>query len=290
MRARVKKSIAAAAAVLAASTAFFATSPGTGRAQTLSLPAFGISADGTIMAAFTTNQPQVLNWFRQISGFVGDTAAIGIDYRVQDGRMYLVGDKGGIYSVTFPPGGVGDVIVKKVSQLTVSLWGKNFGVDFNPAADRLRVISDQGQNLRHNLNDHTTVEDAVLSTPPALGPTRNVTAAAYTNNDLNPATATTLFDIDTAADQLVLQAPANNGLLAPVGSLGVDTGANAGFDVYSDLSGGKTVSNTAFATFTPPSGSPATLYSVNLFTGTTAALGQFPFPLTDIAVGLDSTP
>ena len=47
----------------------------------------------------------------------------------------------------------------------------------------------------HNLGDHTTTEDAVLSTPPALGPTRGVTAAAYTNNDLNPDTATTLFDM-----------------------------------------------------------------------------------------------
>jgi hypothetical protein len=28
----------------------------------------------------------------------------------------------------------------------------SFGVDFNPAADRLRIISDAGQNLAHNVN------------------------------------------------------------------------------------------------------------------------------------------
>jgi hypothetical protein len=34
-----------------------------------------------------------------------------------------------------------------VSQLTVGLMGNAFGVDFNPAANRLRVVSDLGQNL-----------------------------------------------------------------------------------------------------------------------------------------------
>jgi hypothetical protein len=35
----------------------------------------------------------------------------------------------------------------------VALQGTRFGVDFNPAANRLRVISDLGQNLRHNIDD-----------------------------------------------------------------------------------------------------------------------------------------
>ena len=39
-----------------------------------------------------------------------------------------------------------------MSQLTIPLDGTVFGVDFNPAADRLRIISDTGQNLRHNVN------------------------------------------------------------------------------------------------------------------------------------------
>jgi hypothetical protein len=35
------------------------------------------------------------------------------------------------------------------------LDGTWFDVDFNPAANRLRVISVRGQNLRHNLDDPT---------------------------------------------------------------------------------------------------------------------------------------
>ena len=57
----------------------------------------------------------------------------------------------------------------------------------------------------------------------------------YTNNDADPNTATTLYDIDTATDQVSIQAPPNNGNLNPVGKLGVDTNAVVGFDIFSDL-------------------------------------------------------
>jgi hypothetical protein len=46
---------------------------------------------------------------------------------------------------------------------------------------------------------------------------QGVTAAAYTNNDLNGDTATTLFDIDPINDQVAIQAPPNNGTLNPTG-------------------------------------------------------------------------
>lgn len=57
--------------------------------------------------------------------------------------------------------------------------------------------------------------------------------------------------------------------------------------IFSDLTNGKTTSVSAFATLTSASGS-ATLYSVNLFTGATAGVGQFPLPITDIAITLDT--
>ncbi|MGP4002221.1 DUF4394 domain-containing protein [Streptomyces sp. 8N706] len=280
--------MAAAVAVASAVAALVVGAPSNGwaQAQADSLRAFGISSDGTLMATFTTDRPQVLDWVRVVTGLSGDTALIGIDFRVQNGLMYGVGNQGGIYTIKTPPVTT-DVVVTKVSQLRVPLYGTNFGVDFNPAADRLRVISDNGQNLRHNLADGTTVEDTTLTTPPATGPTRGVTAAAYTNNDVNAETATTLFDINTATDQAVIQSPANNGTLAPTGALGVDAGLNAGFDIFSNLTNGKTTSVSAFATLASASGS-ATLYSVNLFTGATAGVGQFPLAITDIAIALDT--
>jgi len=288
MKVRTKKGIAAATAVLSAATAIAVGTAGDSWADPTGLRAFGITSDGTLMATFTTDRPQVLDWVRLVTGLSGDTALIGIDFRVQNGLMYGVGNQGGIYTITTPtPPVTQDVVVKKVSQLTVPLYGTNFGVDFNPAADRLRVISDNGQNLRHNLNDGTTIEDTTLTTPPATGPARGVSAAAYTNNDLNADTATTLFDVNTTTDQIVIQSPANNGALAPTGALGLDAGPNSGLDIYSDLTNGKTTSVSAFATLIP-AGGPATLYSVNLFTGATTSVGAFPLPLSDIAIALDT--
>ncbi|MGW6930783.1 DUF4394 domain-containing protein [Lentzea sp. NPDC054927] len=281
---RFKRGVATAAVVVSVAVAV-ASGGGSSTAQPAAgLRAFGISADGTLMVTFTTDKPQQLDWVRLIQGFAGDTAAIGLDFRVQNGLMYLVGNQGGIYTVKTPPQ-VTDPVVTKVSQLTVPLYGTNFGVDFNPALDRLRVISDTGQNLRHNLGDNTTTEDAVLSTPPALGPTRGVTAAAYTNNDLNPDTATTLFDIGTATDEVLVQSPANNGLLTATGKLTVDAGGNAGFDIYSTLSGGKATSAAGFATLVAPDGT-VSLYTVNLLNGTATSVGRFPLPITDLAVSL----
>ncbi|MGX1560960.1 DUF4394 domain-containing protein [Streptomyces sp. NPDC055506] len=270
------------------STALMLGAPGTGSAApaaTPSLRAFGISGDGTLMATFTTDRPQVLDWVRAVTGLSGDTGLIGIDFRIQDGLMYGVGNKGGIYTIKTPPATT-DVVVTKVSQLQYALHGTNFGVDFNPAADRLRVISDNGQNLRHNLNDHSTIQDLNLTTPPIEGTTKGVSAAAYTNNDLNAATATTLVDINTTTDQVVLQSPANNGTLAPTGSLGIDAGINAGMDIYSTLSGGKTVDNAAFASLTPYGANTPSLYAINVFTGQATSIGQFPLNITDLAISL----
>ncbi|MFD6431385.1 DUF4394 domain-containing protein [Streptomyces venezuelae] len=282
---------------MATSTALMLSAPGSGSAAPAAAPAaapslraFGITGDGTQMATFTTDRPNVLDWVRDIVGLSGDTALIGIDFRVQNGLMYGVGDKGGIYTIKTPPA-TPDVVITKVSQLQYSLHGTNFGVDFNPAADRLRVVSDNGQNLRHNLNDHTTIQDLNLTTPPVEGTTKGVSAAAYTNNDLNGATGTTLFDVNTGSDQIVIQSPANNGTLAPTGSLGIDAQSNAGLDIYSSPPGGKTVGNAAYATLTASGAARPSLYSVNLFTGEATlvsdALGsRFPLNITDLAISL----
>ncbi|MFI7117319.1 DUF4394 domain-containing protein [Amycolatopsis sp. NPDC049868] len=287
MRARLKKVLTAAATTVTVAAALVVGTATGSSAQDAGLRAFAISSDGKLMATFNTNTPQVLDWVQLVKGLTCDeTYLIGIDFRVQDGLLYGVGNKGCIYTIKVPPA-VPNVIVTKVSQLSVPLYGKDFGVDFNPAADRLRVISDNGQNLRHNLAGNATVEDAFLTTPPAPGRTYGVTAAAYTNNDLNPDTATTLFDIGTATDQVLIQSPANNGLLVPTGALGVDTGPIAGFDIYSDLTNGKTTSVSAFAVLNPASG-PSGFHSVNLLTGAATKVGDFPLPIADVAVALDT--
>ena len=183
---------------------------------------------------------------------------------MQDQKLYAVGDAGGVYTLS------SKAKATKVSQLTVALSGSTFGVDFNPAADRLRVVSDTGQNLRHDVNPGgATIADGTLTYPPATTPAPGISAAAYTNNDLDADTATTLFDIDTAMDQVAIQAPANAGSLSPTGKLGADAGSDAGFDI-----GGK--DNHGWATLSV--GGKYRLYAVSLLTGEIRPRAASPAP------------
>jgi len=199
-------------------------------------------------------------------------------------RLYGVGDKGGIYTLNTM-----NAKATKTSQLTVALSGTAFGVDFTPAANRLRAISDTGQNLRHNIDDpaapRTTTVDGTL-TDPTIPPSTavGVTGAAYTNNDLSAATATTLFDLDTMSDRISLQSPANAGTLAPTGSLGVDARLDAGFDIhYSPATG----TNHGFAAI--GSGGTYRLYGVDVLAGKATDMGAFPkkHQVTDLALPVD---
>lgn len=272
---RIAKPLAVAA-ILAA----VAVSAGSGppaEATVKPLRVVGLTDDGRL-TVFPVSNPRHVYDLGKVRGLKGGEHLIGIDYRVQDGRLYGVGTSGGIYRI----GLTGHPRADQVSQLTVPLTGNSFGVDFNPAANRLRVISDTGQNLRHNLDDPmgapaagTTATDTPLTFPgPPPVAAAGVAAAAYTNNDLSGDTATSLFDLDTTADQVVVQSPANAGLLAPTGKLGVDTGAGAGFDIYSQLSRGATVRNTGFATLSV-SGRQA-FYRIDLLTGDAQSAGAFP--------------
>ncbi|MFC7844295.1 DUF4394 domain-containing protein [Streptomyces sp. NPDC057382] len=246
------------------------------------LVAVGLTSDQRLVE-FGVDKPAATRLLGKITGLAGDTKLVGIDFRVQNEKLYGVGDKGGIYTLSTR------AKAKKVSQLTVALSGTGFGVDFNPAANRLRVISNTGQNLRHNIDDpaapQTTTADGTLTnptTPPSTA--MGVTGAAYTNNDLDAATATTLFDLDTMADRISLQSPANAGTLAPVGNLRVDADLNAGFDIhYSPATG----TNHGYATL--KTAGAYRLYGINVLTGKATSKGGFPkkHQVTDLALPLN---
>jgi hypothetical protein len=156
--------------------------------------------------------------------------------------------------------------------------------------DRPRIVSDTGQNLRDNVD---TIVDGRLTyppTPPAQPdptPAMGVTGAAYTNNDADPNTRTTLFDLDSVLDQTVIQAPANAGLLSPTGKLGVDTGAAVGADIYSWVRDGTTVDVRGLAALTVDGKSR--LYRLDLLQGRASDRGAFSSrnQLTGIAIPLN---
>ena len=135
-----------------------------------------------------------------------------------------------------------------------ALSGTVFGVDFNPAADKLRVVSNTGQNLRVNADTGAIAGvDTVLAYDPATydagvggtPPTPNIVAAAYTQNP--PASGsttpvTTLYDIDGTLNLLTTQGTSsdntgtdlvspNTGKLFAIDKLGFTSGTNPAFDI-----------------------------------------------------------
>jgi Domain of unknown function (DUF4394) len=274
--------VAIGATLLLSSMAAFATnqldcSRGNGRGNQ-PLRVVGLTDDGYLVC-FNERAPRRLREIGYVSGLVApDSSLIGIDFRVQDGMLYGVGNGGGVYRIDAT-----NAAATRVNSLTVALAGDSFGVDFNPAADRLRIVSNTGQNLRHDVNAGLTTADLTLNYAPGIT-APGIVGAAYTNNDLDVGTATTLFDLDANLDQIAVQAPPNNGSLGATGKLNVDAGPAAGFDIYSRLEGGVSDGNRGFAAINV-AGDYA-FYRIGLLSGRTDYVGSFKRPIVDIAVPL----
>lgn len=249
------------------------------------LQVLGLTQNGQLVRFYAAT-PYTTETIGVVSGLQSpDTALIGMDFRVQDGQLYGLGNGGGMYTL--------DTMSAQatfVNALTIPLMGTFFGMDFSPPADRLRIISNTGQNLAHDVNPGgITIAQGTLTytaPPGAPVPALGVTGAAYTNNDLDPTTGTTLFDIDTTLNQVVIQSPSGSGILAAPGQLGVNAQSKAGFDIYSRLDEeGVTVENWGYASLAV--NGAYGFYRINLLTGQARGLGIFTQPIVEIAVPLN---
>ncbi len=250
---------------------------------------------------------------RSISGLAAGDAIVGIDERPLNGALYAVtkGNGGVARAYTINPAtGQATLAFNLVAAGTTTpivLGGTEFGVDFNPVADALRIVSDTGQNLRAFPSTRPmavpprVIGDTVADGPLSYMPTgsmprpveQGVNSAAYTNNDADPMTTTTaLYDIDAVSQRdLVLQNPPNDGTLTKIADLDLGARDVQGFDIRgaSDayvLVGGLRFGS-AFEAFLNarqivPSRVPVRLYGLNIATG---ALEQRGLVGTELAGG-----
>ena len=169
---RTAAAVAAVAALTASLTVGSSTAGASGSSGSSSgaseqaLEVVGLAGKGTRLISFSTDEPGKRRAIGRITGLSGgDTRLVGIDFRVQDGLLYGVGDEGGVYRFDRGPRAT------RLSNPALPLDDStSFGVDFNPAANALRVISAQGQNLRLPLA--TEGAAAVVDSPadPPRGP------------------------------------------------------------------------------------------------------------------------
>lgn len=171
---------------------------------------------------------------RPITGLAPGEVALGIDFRpaLPTGRLYVLGSTNRLYLVSDPYSGVATPVGG--GPFAPALTGLEYGFDFNPTVDRIRLVGDSDQNLRAHPDLGTIVAtDSLLyyvGGDPNAGMNPNVTAAAYTNS-VAGAVTTLLYDIDSNLDVLAVQAPPNVGRLTTVGSLGIDVTDDNGFDI-----------------------------------------------------------
>jgi hypothetical protein len=207
-----------------------------------------------------------------ITGMQSGETALGIDIRAggsTPGQLYALGSTGRIYTIDTTTG-----VATQKSQLTAdssdssdpftALSGSEYGVDFDDATDRLRVVSDNGQNLRIDVDSGATITDAPLTSGGAAR--AGINGAAYTNAFADACRSAAYF-IDSTTDELLTTSDANGGALSVVGPLGVDASAVSDFEIATAADG----TNTGYAVLVV--GGAATSYQINLSNGTAASAG-----------------
>ncbi|WP_421995386.1 DUF4394 domain-containing protein [Reyranella sp.] len=231
----------------------FAVAAATAQAATL----IGLTADNRLVmidtATLAAAAPMAIS---------GADKVVGIDQRPADGKLYGLTEAGQLVTIDHKSGkAAGGSMLSEKKAL-----GPRPVVDFNPAADRLRVIGADGTNLRVNVDTGATIVDKTLNydaADSANGKTPTVAAGAYTNS-VKGTKSTELYHVDGGTGSLVLQHPPNDGVLKTRGAVAATGLADAAIDVDTETEG----KNTAYLL------AGGTLYTVDLANGKATELGK----------------
>ncbi|QNH63679.1 DUF4394 domain-containing protein [Hymenobacter sediminicola] len=236
---------------------------------------YGIA--GGNLVSFDSGNPGVIRTAVNITGLPvnGSQVLVGSDFRPANGMLYALGydaalQQGQLYTLNLTTGALS--AVGGLQGLALGTSAANIGFDFNPVPDRIRITSASNQaNLRMNPDDATYITDGTLSNPsgaPALS------GVAYTNNDTNAATGTTLYGYDQARNVLLRSTDANAGTYVDQGSTGISINPGAEFDIFADLATPAAPVNTAYLSASPTGSTADNLYTVDLSSGAATSAGR----------------
>jgi hypothetical protein len=243
---------------------------------------YAVTAASQLLVQFNAGQPQKTLSSKPLTGFTAGDRLVGIDYRVAKGQLFGLGASGQLYRIDTKTG----TLTAIGTPSTLPKEGATeWGFDFNPTVDRIRVVNDAGFNLRLHPDTGAVVDGnpneagvqldgrlAYDATDVNAGKAPAVVAAGYTYNKDNDK-ITTNYALDGRQGVLVHQGSKegvqpvvspNTGRLYTVGSLGIGSFQRATLDI-SDIS------NAAYAAITADGKS--SWYRVDLATGKATRIG-----------------
>lgn len=222
---------------------------------------FGVS-EANELVRFSSVDPAAVTTIGPVTGLQEGELIVGIDFRPADLVLHGVGNAARLYTIDTATGAA-----TLVGPLPSAFLGESFGVDFDPVADRLRIVTNEKENLRVDPANASVTTDANLAYAAAdtyAGQDPSIVALGYTN-DFAGAATTALYAIDERQDSLATIDPPNDGTVRTVGPLGIFAGPNSALDVHGPA-------NLAFAALTND-GVWTAFCSVDLATGQATLIG-----------------
>jgi cysteine-rich repeat protein len=259
---------------------------------------------GSQLAAFSTLDPAKVQTPVQVTGLVVGDQLVAIDRRPNNGMLYGLGYNASagtaqLYMISSETGlsfalGAATKFAGSDGSTPVSVSGTQFGMDFNPVADRVRIVNNQGQNFRINPNTGGFIDGD--STPTGIQPdmaingaTSSLDECAYTNNAFDAA-VTTLYTVDHVTGKLYIQKPTNNGAQTTAQTIVPATIYVAGFDIPAGIdaqTSDTAVSGTGFVALRLMGASQDSFAKINLATG--AVSGAVDIGTNSVGMALQNT-
>ncbi len=226
---------------------------------------------------FNAGTPGTIVSTVSVTGLQAGETLVGIDFRPANGQLYAMGVTGGstgrLYTINTTSGTatlVGGTFALPQSAGVAA--GTDYGFDFNPTVDRIRVVANSRDNFRLNPDTGT-----IAGADTALTAGAQIVAAGYDQNFAGT-TQSSLYGIDSNTDQLVRiggvngSPSPNGGVVTVIGNLGVNTSNVAGLDIAVDPAS-VNIPSPGFVYGLLTVGGTAGLYNINLLTGAATLTG-----------------
>lgn len=184
---------------------------------------FGLQKGTNTLISFDSDNPRMLRGYVAITGVTAGQTIVGLDFRPATMELYALGynQASGQYQLYTINTTTGAAMAVGTSGTLNLGMDTHVGFDFNPVADRIRVVS-SANGMSYRLNP---MDGSISATDTALvyaagdvsfGKATRIGSIAYTNS-YKGATSTTMFGIDDTLGAFVKIDPPNSGMTSTLG-------------------------------------------------------------------------